>query len=246
MLNIIKAPVKKVLKALHLRVVYDYRPYTCDEIDEEFNSLYDHAQKMTQMTASDNILRRRRHHTLMQLFKNVITDVDKGNIAECGCFRGLSSYEISHHAAKNGFKIRFVIFDSFEGLSEFKGEDLGRVSKEERELLTKALACPLDIVQENLKEFKFIDYKKGWIPERFSEASDMKFIFVHIDVDLYQPIKDSLEFLYPRTLPGGIIAFDDYGCMTFPGAKRAVDEFMKEKKDFFISVPSGEAFIVKK
>lgn len=246
MLKIIKVPVKKALKALHMRVIYDYRPYTCDEIDKEFNSLYDYAQKMTQMTVTDNILRRRRHHTLMQLLNNIIPDINKGNIAECGCFRGLSSYQIAHHAVKNGFKNRFVIFDSFEGLSEFKGEDLGSASKEKKEWLRKALACSLDIVQDNLKEFKFIDYKKGWIPKRFNEASDMKFIFVHIDVDLYQPIKDSLEFFYPRTLPGGIIAFDDYGCMTFPGAKQAVDEFMKGKKDFFINVPSGEAFIVKK
>lgn len=83
------------------------------------------------------------------------------------------------------------------------------------------------------------------IPNRFKEVSEKKFSFVHIDVDLYQPIRNSLEFFYNRMLPGGIIVFDDYGFTFFPGAKKAVDEFMQNKNDFFIALPSGQAFLIK-
>ena len=76
-------------------------------------------------------------------------------------------------------------------------------------------------------------------------AENEKFIFVHIDVDLYQPIKDALEFFYSRTLESGIIVLDDYGAIDFPGAKKAVDEFLQNKKDFFLPLPSGQAFLVK-
>ena len=128
-------------------------------------------------------------------------------------------------------------------MSDFKEEDLKNGTAEEKNLIKKQFACSQEVVEQNLKEFEFIRYKKGWIPEKFFEAADMKFIFVHIDVDLYQPIKDSLEFFYPRTVPGGIIVFDDYGCLAFPGARQAIEEFMKDKKDFFIYLPSGEAFL---
>ena len=64
-------------------------------------------------------------------------------------------------------------------------------------------------------------------------------------MDLYQPIKDSLDFFYDRTLKNGIIVFDDYGYISFPGAKKAVDDFLKEKKDFFLPLPSGQAFLIK-
>jgi hypothetical protein len=51
---------------------------------------------------------------------------------------------------------------------------------------------------------------------------------VHIDVDLYQPYVDSIEFFYPRLLDGGVMVFDDYGSAGFMGARKAVDE-MREK-----------------
>lgn len=245
MLRFLKDIIKKALKAFHLRIIYDFGPYTYDEIDKEFNAIYEHAMQMTQMTSDDFILRRRRHHTLMQALKHVLPDINKADIAECGCFRGLSAYQIAYYAKKNNFNKKFLIFDSFEGLSEFKSEDLKGAAWEKKEGVRKELSCPQNIVEDNLKEFNFVEYKKGWIPSRFSEVSGLKFIFVHIDVDLYQPVKDSLEFFYPRVLSGGIIVFDDYGHLGFPGAKQAVDEFMKDKRDFFISVPSGEAFILK-
>jgi len=245
MLKLIKAPLKMALKSCHLKIVSDNGPLTLAEIEEEFNTVYVAAQEKTQMTASDNILRRHRHHSLMQLLKNVLPDINTAHIAECGCFRGLSAYQIAYHARKRNFRNRFIIFDSFEGLSEFKDGDQSPATVAQKELLRKTFACPQDVVENNLKEFKFIEYKKGWIPERFSEASDLKFIFAHIDVDLYQPAKDSLEFFYPRMVSGGLIVFDDYGCLAFPGVKKAVDDFINGKKDFFLHLPSGEAFIIK-
>ena len=49
-------------------------------------------------------------------------------------------------------------------------------------------------------------------------------------MDLYKPITDTLEFFYPKLVKGGIIICDDYNSTQFPGAKRAWDEFFKDKK----------------
>jgi len=66
---------------------------------------------------------------------------------------------------------------------------------------------------------------KGWIPESFEPYKELKWRFVHIDMDLYQPIKYGLELTWPRLVPGGVLVVHDYGCLGFPGAKVAVDEF---------------------
>jgi O-methyltransferase len=66
---------------------------------------------------------------------------------------------------------------------------------------------------------------KGWFPQSFAGYEDRKFRFVHIDFDLYQPIKVAMELLWPKVVPGGIMLVHDYGCFGFPGAKKAVDEF---------------------
>ena len=66
---------------------------------------------------------------------------------------------------------------------------------------------------------------KGWFPELFKGLDDVRWRFVHIDFDLYQPIKSALELLWKPLLPGGIVMIYDYGCYGFPAARTAVDEF---------------------
>ncbi len=244
-MKVIKKLSKKLLHNLNLDITrLNPPPQTYFEIDDEFNSLYTIAQEKTQMTFSDNLLRRQRHYTLNHLFKHV--DVNLGNVAECGCWRGLSSYQLSTHLKSQEFRNTFYIFDSFEGLSEYQEIDLPKNEITDIDARKRYFACSLDTVKENLNEFDFIEYKKGWIPARFAEVENEKFIFVHIDVDLYQPIRDALAFFYSRTLKNGIIVLDDYGAVDFPGAKKAVDEFLQDKEDFFLPLPSGQAFLIVK
>jgi len=244
MKSFIKNIIKKTFNSFNLEVKkLNTPPMTYFEIDESFNKLYNLALEKTQMTNTDNLLRRQRHYTLNYLLKQISANL--GNIAECGCWRGLSAYQIATHLKNVQFKNKFYLFDSFEGLSEFQNVDIPYEGFEDIEKRRKEFACSLEIVKNNLKEFDFIEYKKGWIPTRFQEVDREKFIFVHIDVDLHQPTKDSLEFFYNRTLKNGIIVFDDYGYVSFPGAKKAVDDFLEDKKDFFLSLPSGQAFLIK-
>lgn len=247
MMSRIKKLFKETLKSLNLEIKrINGRPSVLFEVDGEFNKLYLAALEKTQMLATDNPLKRQRNYTLIQLLKQALPIINAGNVAECGCWRGGSAYQIAYHLKNNHFQNKFYIFDSFEGLSDFQEEDLENNHIPDTQKRKKEFSCPLDVVKENLKEFGFIEYKKGWIPGCFSEASDLKLSFVHIDVDLYRPIKDSLEFFYPRMVEGGIIALDDYGYLGFPGAKRAVDEFIEGKGIFFLPLPSGEAFIIKR
>jgi hypothetical protein len=66
---------------------------------------------------------------------------------------------------------------------------------------------------------------QGWFPESFKGLEGRRWRFVHIDFDLYQPIKSALEMLWPPLLPGGILMVHDYGSYGFPGARKAVNEF---------------------
>lgn len=66
---------------------------------------------------------------------------------------------------------------------------------------------------------------KGWFPDSFRGLEDRRWRFIHIDFDLYQPIKSALEMLWEPLLPGGVIMVHDYGSYGFPAARKAVDEF---------------------
>ncbi len=250
MKNGVKKTIKSTINSLgfelkRINVASDIaNPETLFEIDRDFNDLYDLAHKKTLSETSNNPLRRQRHYVLYYLLRQV--DIHQGNIAECGCWKGLTAYQIATYLRQSKFRNKFYLFDSFEGLSEFEDCDLPSGDVIDKKKRMKYFACSLEAVRENLKDFDFIDYKKGWIPERFKDVENEKFVFVNIEVDLYQPTRDSLDFFYDKTVKNGIIGFGDYGCVHFPGVKKAVGEFMKDKKDFFLSLPSGYTFLIKR
>ena len=147
-----------------------------------------------------------------------------------------------------GKPLTFHICDSFEGLSPLTPSDNAperRMSDDERQKRWD-FACSEEQVRANLAEFSFVTTHKGWVPEPFREIGDARFCYAHLDVDLYEPTRDGLQFLWPRMNRRGVVVFDDYGSCQFPGARKAVDEFFAGRSDFFLhEQPAGQAVAVK-
>lgn len=212
--------------------------------------LYYEGLKRSRNEWTDNFYKQLRHYSLQELVYHVTQQRLNGDFVECGVWKGHSAYIISSILSANDFKGDFHIFDSFEGgLS-------GKVEKDKnlRDELTEKqvqeesnlLASTENEVSACLSKFQFVHLYKGWIPSRFNDVEDRQFAFVHIDVDLYDPILDSLNFFFPKLVKGGVIVFDDYGITQFPGAKKAVDEFLKKNTcQFFYEVPMGSSFLIK-
>ena len=215
------------------------------DTDAWFHDVYERAQAETQMESSDNQLRRQRHYTLNYLLRNALARAE-GDVCEIGCWRGLSTYQIAQRIQCSGKQITLHVFDSFQGLSEFRSEDTSKDLTLDVDRVRDMVACDLPVVQNNLREFDFIKFYPGWVPERFHEVASSTFSFVHIDVDLYQPTKDTIAFFYPLLAKNGVMVFDDYGMLTFPGAQQAIDEVLKELDNpMFVPLPSAQAFLVK-
>lgn len=165
-----------------------------------------------------------------------------GDTADIGVRYGASSfYLLSGFAQKER---RHHVFDSFEGLSEPTAEDSdgGKVKRWSK----GKLAVDEHVTRKNLEMFPNVDYYKGWIPARYPEVADRRFALIHIDVDLYLPTKDSLDFFYDRLNPGGAILCDDYGFSTCPGVRKAMDDFFADKAETLLYLPSGHALALKR
>jgi len=89
------------------------------------------------------------------------------------------------------------------------------------------------------KQTLFTFYCKGRFPETATAVpSDETFAFVHLDCDLELPIAAGLEFFYPRLAPGGMMVIHDYESGGhWPGVRKAVNEFLKDKPESIIIVP---------
>ncbi len=82
----------------------------------------------------------------------------------------------------------------------------------------------IESVRQYLGEHKNVTCVQGFVPDTLGIIRERAFSFVHVDLDIYQPIKAACEFFYPRMQKGGIMLFDDYGYPSCPGARMAVDE----------------------
>lgn len=171
--------------------------------------------------------------SLLQLVPSV-----PGDLVECGTYRGATARLIAEMAASADRHLH--LFDSFEGLSTpdeqdgdwWTSHDLRAAESTVREVVAGTGAS-------------FTTYR-GWIPERFPDVAHRRFAFVHIDVDLYLPTRDALDFFYPRLVEGGVILLDDHGFLTCPGATRAAEEWAARTGEVIIDVPTGQGFVVKR
>ena len=223
-----------------------FRQYVAEfsEPDAKFDELY-LAGLFTTGTPPAPLRRRDRFRILVRQFERTLTL--EGRVAECGCFRGLSSFLLcsclrQHDGLFDG--TGYEIYDSFCGLSDPQPEDAPTAESDElvvSSLRARNFAFPLQEVQRALADFPGIGYGAGWIPDAFPN-DERRYRFVHVDVDLYQPTKASLEYFWSRLVPGGLMVCDDYN---WEGAKRAVEEFSAASASAFSVTASNQAVFQK-
>lgn len=155
-----------------------------------------------------------------------------GDIAEVGAYKGASAKLIAH--AARGKHIH--LFDTFEGLPELR--DIDRSAFTDGQFVADVAD-----VTAYLSAYPSVSLYKGLFPETAGPIAGKTFSFVHLDVDLYQSTKDSLEFFYPRMSKGGVIISHDY--MTAAGVRKAIDDFMADKPEAVFESSWRQCFIVK-
>lgn len=227
--------LNKILSIYHYRLTENHT-VIWPEKDQEFLEIFE-LQKTFGGWAINGPKAQR-----MYMVRNLLLQVKNPNadMAECGVFKGSTSLLIAEYCKRyklisNNSSIH--LFDSFAGLSDPTAQDQGTS-------MQKGEYCAsLTEVKNNLSKYNCFSYHPGWIPEKFNSVSDKRFSFVHIDVDLYNPVKDSLEFFIPRMVEGGLIVLDDYGYNDTPGALSAVDQMAQKHSLHVGRLPFGQAYI---
>lgn len=214
-----------------------------------FMDLYEEAMRETNSQSRDSFGKQCRYHGLYRMVQRILDTNVPGDVAECGCWRGHSAWMLAALIRESGQQRDLHIFDSFEGgLSEKCEKDRGLLAVVEPDAVRREKEAFYSTEQEvsrALSPFGFVSLYNGWIPARFDEVKKRTFSLVNLDVDLYEPIRDSLCFFFPRLSAGGVIIIDDYGTTEFPGATRAVDEFLKQHTVTFAMETLGSMIIVK-
>ncbi|GHV74508.1 hypothetical protein AGMMS49940_18100 [Spirochaetia bacterium] len=136
------------------------------------------------------------------------------------------------------------LFDTFEGFDE--KDVMVDVKNEYSRSRDDFSNTSLSLVLSKMKYPENCIIKKGYFPET-AEGIDEQYVFVSIDVDLFQPIYNGLCYFYPRLKHGGYIFVYDYNYVPYSGTKEAVKKFSKEYgvSYFPLSDDSGSVVFIK-
>lgn len=195
----------------------------------------------------DNDYKQMRYYVLYQLAKASVMKYWSLAVVECGCWMGHSTVLLNQAIRESSDETVLHVFDSFEGMSEFGKHDQSPAfpTKESQEHQRKKHRSSVDVLRKLLPEPDTV-FHKGWIPDVFATAEVGPIAFANIDLNLYEPTRASLQFVWHRLAHGGIIFLDDYGYSSQPGTTKAVDEFVSGiSPQLFMALPFGSAFLVK-
>jgi hypothetical protein len=156
----------------------------------------------------------------------MVYNLPEGDYAELGTYKGTFAHFIFKY--KNS-AAKLYCFDTFEGFAKKDVE----IEKDKINLEVKegffADTC-LDKVRENIlgkgNQSESLKLVKGYFPESFKGYENLKWRFVLLDADLYEPIKEGVKIFWPKIVNGGILMIHDY-YGSYSGTKKAADEYFE-------------------
>jgi O-methyltransferase len=177
----------------------------------------------------------------------------RGDIVECGVWRGGSMQAIARILAARGVTDRELhLFDTFEGMPPPTQEDVRQGGPPAAELLAtrprtaKVWAiADLEDVRAGMAQIPYpanrIHYHQGLVEETIPDGAPEQIALLRLDTDWYASTKHELEHLYERVPSGGVVIIDDYDY--WEGSRKAVDEFVAGTGARLLLAPMGSGRI---
>lgn len=174
-----------------------------------------------------------------ELFKRQLTV--HGSIIDLGVARGASLFTWLHLSSiyePANYTRKVVGFDTFEGIPQLHGADLGaQMSEDVREggfavepRMAKDIARAAEIhdLTRYLPHIAKLEVVEGdaelTLPQYVEGHPELVVSMLNIDTDVYGPAKKALEVLRPRMPKGAVVIFDELASPLFPGETVAVQE----------------------
>ena len=174
-------------------------------------------------------------HDGLEDIHNLLNDaiVSPGDIVECGSSRCGTSLLIARHLRSLNIHKKVYALDSFEGFprDEFEREKSMGLTDATIRAFT---STNFEYVVAKLRRLGYADCVvpvRGFFEDTLpSVAHRSEYSFVLIDCDLQKSMRYCADTLWPRLVPGGIMAFDDYRSKEFRGARLAIDSFVSSRQ----------------
>jgi O-methyltransferase len=155
-----------------------------------------------------------------------LTQLIPGAIADLGAH----NCAVTEVIASNNTNKKVYAFDTFTGIP---AEQISACDSH----AAGEFASSIEIARGNLAKFENAIIIDGVFPNTTNWVDhELRWSFVHVDLDTYLGTMHAMQWFYPRMSRGGIMAFDDYQWFACKGVTLAIDEFFNDKPEkIFVS-----------
>lgn len=138
---------------------------------------------------------------------------------------------------------KLYLFDTFEGFDEkdieiekkrgYSTQEAGHLNITSERLVMSKMSHPENVV-----------IKKGYFPDTVEGLEDLRFVFVNLDFDLYNPTLEGLKFFYPRMAEHSVLLIHDYfnNGAGYSGVQKAVADYEKLSGIKLAKLPIGDHY----
>lgn len=218
---------------------YYHRLYNSRELIADPSEIAEHEIELINQIKNKKLtyLTKNRLAQLVRLCKQIESQKIEGVFIETGCALGGSAILI---ASIKNTKRSLYVYDVFGMIPPPTSEDPKEVHDRYQKILNgesggigsdNYYGYEEDLYDKVCLNFRSFDIEpvkenthlvKGLLQQTMKIHFPVA--FAHIDVDWYEPVKISLERIFPLLSPGGCIVLDDYN--DWGGCKKATDEFL--------------------
>ena len=239
-------PILRLFKSLFKKINYDLKKIKPFNLSENFPEASEFEKELLNVCSNYSMTGHDRMYSLIKSIEFIDQNNVDGDFVECGVWKGGNLIIFQKYVKKLNLNKKIYAYDTFEGMPKpaeidknFEGESasiqLDKLDKKNVDRKKNILIadCSLEDVKNNFEKHTFSNNLiciKGKVENTLKNTENLpnKISILRLDTDWYSSTKKELEVLYPLLEKNGILLVDDYGY--WQGARKAVDEFFKDKK----------------
>ncbi|PTD97357.1 TylF/MycF/NovP-related O-methyltransferase [Pseudothauera lacus] len=158
-----------------------------------------------------------------------------GDFVECGAYEGVGAKTVLDYLGGPEFPKTFWLYDLFEHKADSVNHPMPSHGPQLHQQVVERFAG-----YPNVRIFK------GYLPEVLEQGAPERIAYLHIDLNQAPAEIATLEALFDRVVPGGMIILDDYEMYFYRAQKAAEDNWFGQRGYKVFPLPTSQGFVIKR
>lgn len=157
----------------------------------------------------------------------------EGDFMEVGAYKGVGPRIICDVLNFGELDRRYYLYDLFE-------HDSSMIHHHMTEHGADLFQQVTDLFPE-----KNVEVIKGYVPQSFEQGAPEKIAFMHLDLNQMEAEIATLEAMFDRIVPGGILLLDDFGWLGYRRQLDAETDWLGKRGYHVLEMPTGQGLVIK-